>query len=234
MATATPPAAKPQQKDGRKRGRLASGLTWFTSILASLATIAAAVASLFAAHQTDRVNQLTVVVRQQQQQLRQVSKPGTSPGAAPSSKSSGGALPAGGVYLSAMQPTVDNADEFTGSQTMSASQYPSSVGFYCAGPQSGGQPDEAFNVAGHKLFTAVVGIPDSAEDSTNLDETVIFANQAGVQLIKPVIVSLGHPARVQLSIAAVTQLEVTCSGTNTANQQQDNGHLLVLGNGAVS
>jgi hypothetical protein len=27
---------------------------------------------------------------------------------------------------------------------------------------------------------------------------------------------------------------VTCSGTNTANQQQDNGHLLVLGNGAVS
>jgi hypothetical protein len=231
MATATP-AAKQQKPDSKKRRGLGGWLTSFSGILASLATIVAAVASLFAAHQTSRVNQLTVVVRQQQEQLQHGGQPAASP--APSSGATGGGAGPAGLYLSATQPTVDNGDEFTGSQTMSARQYPSSVGFYCEGPQGNGQPDEAFNVAGHKVFTAVVGIPDSAGDSTNLDETVIFANQAGVQLTKPVVVSLGHPADVQLAIGAVTQLEVTCTGTNTANQNQDNGHILVLGDGALS
>ena len=233
--------ASTQQKKAtpkKKRRGLARWLTSFSGILASIATIVAAGASVLAAHQTTRVNQLTIVVRQQQQQLdqaRQQAASGSgSSGSRGTSGSSGGALPSGGVYLSAMQPTVDNTDLSTGSQTMSAKAYPDSSTFECDGPQDNGQPDEAFDVAGHSLFKAEVGIPDNAADATSLDETVIFANQAGVQLIKPIVVSLGHPAAVTLNIAGVAQLEVSCTGTNTQNQQQENGNELTLGNAFVS
>jgi hypothetical protein len=219
----------------KKRGGLGGWLTSFSGILASVATIVAAIASLFAAHQTSKVNQLTIVVHQQQRQIAQAASHGsTAPSPAASSGSSGGAPPAGGVYLSATQPTVDNADLGTGSQTLSAKQYPDSVTFGCDCQQGNGQPDEAFDVAGHSLFTAMVGIPDDASDATSLNETVVFANQAGAQLIKPLTVSLGHPSKVQLDITNVTQLEVTCSGTNTSDQQPDNNNLLTLGDAAVS
>jgi hypothetical protein len=232
-------SATQQREEPKKRERRGLGgwLTSFSGILASLATIVAAVASLFAAHQTDRVNQLTIVVKQQQQQLHQArQQTGTSgsTGSSGASGASGGALPSGGTYLSAMQPTVTNSYVGTEAQAMSAKQYPDSVTLDCYGPQGNGQPDVAFNVAGHSLFKAVVGIPDNASDATSLDETVIFANQAGAQLIKPVIVSLGHPASVQLNISSVTQLEVTCTGTNTQNQQQENSNELTLGNAYVS
>jgi hypothetical protein len=210
----------------------------FSGILASLATIVAAGASVLAAHQTSRVDQLTIVVKQQQQQLKQAHKHGDSASGSPTtggrSGSSGGALPSGGVYLSATQPTVDNAYFSTGSQTMSAKAYADSFSFDCYGPQGNGQPDEAFDVAGHSIFKAQVGIPDNAANATSLDETVIFANQAGIQLTKPIVVSLGHPAAVTLAISGVTQLEVTCTGVNTQNQQQDNGNALTLGNAFVS
>lgn len=117
---------------------------------------------------------------------------------------------------------------------MSAKAYPDSSTIQCSGLQGNGEPDVAYDVAGHAVFKAEVGIPDNATDATNLDETVIFANQAGTQLIKPVVVSLGHPAAVQLNISAVTQLEVTCTGINTENQAQDNGNELTLGNAFVS
>jgi len=117
---------------------------------------------------------------------------------------------------------------------MSAKSYQDSVTLLCYGAYGNGAPDEAFDVAGYKLFTAVVGIPDDTSNATNLDETVIFANQAGVQLMAPVTVSLGHPASVHLNISSVTQLEVTCTGTNTADQQQDNGNELALGNALAS
>ncbi len=222
----------------KKRRGLAGWLTSFSGILASLATIAAAGASVLAAHQTSRVNQLTIVVKQQQQQLKQAHqqapsapRPSSTGG---TSGSIGGALPAGGLYLSAMQPTVDRADISTGSQTMSAKAYPDSSTFYCYGPLDNGQPDEAFDVAGHSAFKAEVGIPDNTSNATSLDETVIFANQAGVQLIKPIVVSLGHPAAVTLNIAGVTQLEVSCSGIDTQNQQQEDDNVLTLGNAFVS
>jgi hypothetical protein len=233
-------AATQQKKTAPKKKRrgLARWLTSFSGILASLATIVAAGASVLAAHQTSRVNQLTVVVRQQQQQLQQARQQSTSRSSSSNNEgtsgSSGGALPSGGVYLSAMQPTVDNANLSTGSQTMSAKAYSDSSTFYCYGPQGNGQPDEAFNVAGHSLFKTEVGIPDDAANATSLDETVIFADQAGTQLIKPIVVSLGHPAAVKLNIAGVDQLEVSCTGTNTQNQQQDNNNVLTLGNAFVS
>jgi hypothetical protein len=234
MAAVQQKKAKPKKK---RRG-LARWLTTFSGILASVATIVAAGASVLAVHQTSRVNQLTIVVRQQQHQLEQARQQATSGSGSSSTKdtsgSSGGALPSGGVYLSAMQPTVDNAEFNTGSQTMSAKAYPNSSTFYCDGPQGNGQPDEAFDVAGHSLFKTEVGIPDDAADATSLDETVIFANQAGVQLIKPIVVSLGHPAAVTLNIAGVAQLEVSCTGINTQNQQQEDTNVLTLGNAFVS
>jgi len=55
-----------------------------------------------------------------------------------------------------------------------------------------------------------------------------------VQLIKPIVVSLGHPAAVTLNIAGVTQLEVSCTGINTQNQQQEDNNVLTLGNAFVS
>jgi hypothetical protein len=202
-----------------------------------VATIVAAVASVIAAHQTSRVDQLTITVRQQRQQLQSSAAKAaarSTPGPSSSSGSSGGAAPAGGTYLSALQPTLDNSDLQTGTQTMSATAYPNSVTFGCDGPASSDQPDEAFDVAGHTLFRAVVGIPDNAQDATSLDETVTFANQGGTQLIKPVVVSLGNPAVVRLNISGVTQLEVTCSGTNSQTQQQDDDNELTLGNAYIS
>jgi len=222
----------------KKRRGIARWLTSFSGILASVSTIAAAGASVVAAHQTSRVNQLTIVIRQQNHQLKQARQhastgPGTSAPAG-TSGASGGALPAGGVYLSAKQPTIDNAYLGTGPQTISAQNYPDSITFSCYGQQGNGQPDVAFDVAGHSAFRALVGIPDNATDATSLDETVVFANQAGVQLIKPVIVSLGHPAVVHLDTSNVTQLEVTCTGVNTQNQQQENSNVVTLGNAFVS
>jgi hypothetical protein len=234
MAAVQQKKAKPKKK---RRG-LARWLTTFSGILASIATIVAAGASVLAVHQTTRVNQLTIVVRQQQHQLEQARQQATSGSGSSSTKgtsgSSGGALPSGSVYFSAMQPTVDNANLNTGSQTMSAKAYPNSSTFYCDGPQGNGQPDEAFDVAGHSLFKTEVGIPDDAANATSLDETVIFANQAGVQLIKPIVVSLGHPAAVTLNISGVAQLEVSCTGINTQNQQQEDTNVLTLGNALVS
>jgi hypothetical protein len=226
-------------RKARSKSRFRSWTTWFSGILASVATIAAAVASLFAAHQTSRVDQLTIIVNQQRQQLRASAASAAKAAAAArpnpaSSSSTGGATLTGGTYLSALQPTVDNADLGTGAQTMSATAYPNSITFGCEGPVNTDQPDEAFNVAGHTLFRAVVGIPDNTQDATSLNETVIFANQNGTQLMKPVVVSLGNPAVVQLNISGVTQLEMTCSGTDPQTQEQDDDNVVALGNAYIS
>lgn len=209
--------------------RFSSWLRSFSGILASVATIVAAAASLFAAHQTSRVTQLSVVVKQQRQQLRQFSPTGSR-----GSGSTGGAAPSTGTYLAALQATVDNAGLQHGSQIISAIAYPDSVTFACDGPFSTDEPDEAFNVAGHATFHAVIGIPDNASNATSLDETVSFANQNGAPLITPVVVSLGHPATVRIDISRVTQLTVTCTGTDPHTQQSDNGNELTLGNAYIS
>lgn len=219
-----------------RRGRLGAWFTSVSGVLASVATIVAALASVLAAHQTTRVNQLTIVVRQQQQQINQAqhaSKAQQASGSTIASGASGGASGQGSAYLSALEPTVDHGDFSTGSQIMSATPYPDSVTFWCL-PGSSGQPTEAFDVAGHSLFMAVVGIPDNTNDVTSVDETVTFADQAGTPLMNPVTVSLGHPATVRLNISAVTQLAVTCTGLNTQNQQSANGYDVTLGNAQIS
>jgi hypothetical protein len=228
-------AGSGRSRKRRSKSRFGSWLTSFSGILASVATIVAALASVVAAHQTSRVDQLTVVVKQQRQQLQaSAAKPAAARSAAVPSNSVGGAALTGGAYLSALQPTLDDASLQTGPQTMSSTAYQDSVTFDCDGPGGNDQPDEAFDVAGHTLFRAVVGIPDNAQDATNLNETITFANQSGTQLMKPVVVSLGNPAVVRLNISGVTQLEVICSGTNSETQAQDNGNQLTLGNANIS
>jgi hypothetical protein len=232
----TPSGQRPRK--GHSKSRLRSWITWLSGILASVATIVAAIASLFAAHQTSRVDQLTIIVNQQRQQLRASASAAKAAAAARSnatpSSSSGGAALSGGTYLSALQPTVNNADLGTGAQTMSATAYPNSITFGCDGTANTDQPDEAFDVAGRTSFSAVVGIPDNTQNATSLNETVTFANQSGTQLMKPVVVSLGSPASVQLNISGVTQLEMTCSGTDPQTQQQDDDNVVTLGNAYIS
>jgi hypothetical protein len=225
-------SAQPRKR--KRKSGFGKWITSFSGVLASLATIVAAIASLVAAHQTSRVDQLTITVKQQQEQLKAAAARPAANSASTPSGSSGGAVLTGGTYLSALQPTLDNADLQTGTQTMSATAYPDSITFYCDGTVNTNQPDEAFDVAGHSLFRAVVGIPDNAQDATSLNETVTFANQAGAQLTKPVVVSLGNPAVVRLNIAGVTQLEMTCSGVDPQTQQQDDDNVLTLGNAYIS
>jgi hypothetical protein len=218
----------------RSKSRFGSWVTSFSGILASVATIVAAVASVFAAHQTSRVDQLTITVRQQRQQLLASAAKSAPQSPTSPSNSSGGAVPVGETALSALQPTLDNGDLRTGAQTMSAKAYPNSVTFDCSGPFNTDQPDEAFDIAGHTSFRAVVGIPDNAQNATSLNETVTFANEDGTQLMKPVVVSLGKPAVVRLNVSGVTQLEVTCSGTDPQTQENEDGNQITLGNAYIS
>jgi hypothetical protein len=220
----------------KKRGRVGAWFTSVSGVLASVATIVAALASVLAAHQTTRVNQLTIVVRQQQQQIKQAQQASKTPqasGTTVASGATGGASGQGSSYLSALQPTVDHGALASGSQVMSATSYANSVTFWCL-PGSSGVPTEAFDVAGHSIFTAVVGIPDDTNNVTSVDETVSFADQAGTPLVNPVTVSLGHPATVRLNISDVTQLAVTCTGINTQTQDTANGSSVTLGNAQIS
>jgi hypothetical protein len=223
-----------QERKRKSKSRFSRWLRSFSGILASVATIVAALASVVAAHQTSRVNQLTITVRQQRQQLEAAGAQPAAHSSTTPSGSTGNAVLTGVTYLSALQPTVSDAQVQTGQQAMSARTYPNSIMFGCDGTLINGQPDVAYDVAGHTLFHAAVGIPDDAQDATNVNETVSFANQSGALLIKPVVVSLGKLATVQINISGVTQLEMTCTGTNTQSQQPDDDQELALGNAYVS
>jgi len=223
-----------QERKRKSKSRFGRWLTSFSGILASVATIVAALASVVAAHQTSRVNQLTITVRQQRQQLEAAGAEPAAHSSTTPSGSTGNEVLAGVSYLSALQPTLSGPQVQSGQQAMSARTYPNSIMFDCDGSIIGVQPDVAYDVAGHTVFHAVVGIPDNAQNATNVNETVSFANQSGALLIKPVVVSLGNPTTVQMNISGVTQLEMTCTGTNTQTQQPDNGEELALGNAYVS
>lgn len=219
------------------RARVAGSLKSFTGILASLATIAAAVAGIIASHQTTVVHQQSQVIVNLTLKNKQLQSASASAGAVPtpSTGAAGGTSLSPAGYLSALQPTVDQAEVQNGQQTMSAKSYPNSVTFQCDGPQGSENPaDEAWDIAGNTLFTAVVGIPDNATDATGLDETVIFASQNGTQLGKPVVISLGSPAQVSLNVSGVTQLQVTCTGVSEPGHQQEDGNQLTLGNAHIS
>jgi hypothetical protein len=202
--------------------RISSWLKSFSGIVSSLATIIAAVATLVAAHQTMRVQEQGRIIVHQQEQLQ-------------AARVSGGTTLPQEASLSALQPTIQNASLQDGPQIMSAKSYPKSVTFSCNGTFGQDGPDEAYDVAGHHLFTAVVGIPDNASNATDLAETVTFASENGTPLAKPVVVSLGSPATVEINISGVTQLQMTCTGQDENNQQlQENGNQLALGDAAIS
>jgi len=204
-----------QQAQQRQRPGVVGWLTSAGGVVAIVAVVVAAAALTVAVREAMRVSQLTTELRQQH---------GQAPGSM---------APQGSAYLSNLQATVDNADDQNAPQVISAKSYPNSVTFGCAGPY-GAQPDEAFDVVGYRLFTAVVGIPDDAIDATSLAETVVFASQAGARLGAPVTVSLGHPATVRLVIGGVTQLEITCTGVNAQTRQAEDTNDVTLGNALIS
>jgi hypothetical protein len=220
--------------------RFGAWLKSFTGILSSLAALVTAVATLVAAYQTSRVHAQSRTIAEQSRQLRQfTARPtpaggGSAPPASSASSVTGGSAPSQQGYLSALQPTVANAYLSTGPQTISSKAYQNSVTFSCNGTYGNDQPDAAYDVAGSQVFTALVGIPDNTTDVTGVTETVTFANQDGAQLAKPVVVSLGSPARVQLNVSNVTQLEVTCTGIDEHTRQPNSGHPVSLGNAAIS
>src|ERR1022692_457987 len=231
---------KPEAK-GSIGSRFAAWLKSFSGILSSLAALVTAAATIIAAYQTTKVHAQSRTIAQQTQQLRQIrSSPvptvtvtepagGGSPGG-----STGGATLNQKGYLSALQPTVSYGEPNPGPQTMSSKSYPNSITFSCDGAIDNDRPDVAYDIAGNHIFTAVVGIPDNTPNVTSIAETVVFANQNGVQLIKPVVVSLGSPANVQLNVSNVTQLEVTCTGIDVHTHQPDNDNPVTLGNAGVS
>ena len=204
-----------QQAQQRRRPAMVAWLTSAAGVVTIVAVAVAVAALVVAVHEAARASQLTTELRQQHGQA------------------AGSLAPRGSAYLSNLQATVDNADDQNAPQVMSAKSYPNSVTFGCAGPY-GAQPDEAFDVVGYRLFTAVIGIPDDAIDATSLSETVTFASQAGARLGAPVTVSLGHPVTVRLAIAGVTQLEITCTGVNAQTRQAEDTNDVTLGNALIS
>jgi hypothetical protein len=230
-------------KEGERKGLLGSArsaMTSFAGVMTALAAIATAIATLlglYVHHQAVQLQKIQVTVTQQQQQLKTLK--GTSaaqasptPTGSDPSTSGVGAPPGGTRYLSALNPTVNNGSVSTGQQVIAAQEYTSSLLFGCYGP-NGDQPDEAYDVAGSSTFTAVVGIPDDASDATNVIVSVTFTNEASQRVGQPVQVSLGHPVRVRLHIAGVTQLGVSCVARDARTGQGLGNIQVALGNAQV-
>ena len=72
----------PEPRKHKSKSRFGRLSPWFGGILASVATIVAALASVVAAHQTSRVNELTIIVKQQRQQLAAAGRPSAQAGPA--------------------------------------------------------------------------------------------------------------------------------------------------------
>ena len=218
-------------------GRFSAWLRSLSGIISSIAAIATAAAALFAAYQTTRVHEQSRTIAQQSHQLQQIqARPvptvTVTVTASAGSSQDGGALLTQKGFLSALQPTVGNPQ--SGPQTMSSDAYQNSVTFGCSGTGGNDQPDVAWDIAGSHKFTTTVGIPDNTPDVTGVAETVNFANQNGADLGKPVVVSLGSPAKVTLDVTGVTQLAATCTGVDIHTHQPNSGNPVTLGNAGVS
>ncbi len=224
-------------------GKASSWMTSFAGIvtaIAAIATSASAVLGLLFHRQAAQLQQARTTVSHQAQQIHNLTqsaarRPSAGASASPAGSSASGAAPAINVahYLSDLTPTVDNPGVDTGQQVIKANLYPKSIAFDCDGGY-GNQPDEAYDVAGSTLFTAVAGIPDNMPDATGAIATITFSNEAGQQVGKPVQVSLGHPVTVKLNIAGITQLGLTCDGRDARTSQAASGFQVALGNAGVS
>ncbi len=222
--------------------KMSSGMTSFAGIATAIATIMTSVSALlglYAHHQAAQLHQAHVTVSQQARQIHSLKAsvtqgPSDAASASPSPSRQSGAL-LGNVahYLSALQPTVNNAEVFAAQQVIAAVPYPKSIAFYCEGG-SGDQPDEAYDVAGSTTFIAEAGIPDNMQGATDVIATLTFSNESGQQIGSPIQISLGHPVDVKLSIGGVTQLGITCNGRDARTSQATTNFQISLGNAGVS
>jgi hypothetical protein len=216
-----------------------TSIAGIATALATIMTSATAVLGLVVTHQATQLRQAHAQVSQQARQLQQLtaskSQRSPAPAASQGAVSSSDTAPVANVahYLSDLTATVDHALLSTGQQVIAARPYTNSISFNCDGGD-GDQPDEAYDVAGSSVFTAVVGIPDNTQDVTDVIATVTFSNESGQRLGKPVQVSLGHPVKLRLNIANVTQLGLTCNGRDARTDRVAADFHVSLGDAGIS
>lgn len=222
--------------------RIAAAMTSLAGIATATATIMTSITAglgIVVHHQATQLQQAHQQVSQQAHQIQVLQSSQAAAHAAtstPHATSSPAPSPAlNGIthYLSSLTPTVDNQFVENGQEVIAAVPYPNSIAFGCNG-SDGGHPDEAYDIAGNSVFTAEVGIADNTNNVTGVIATVVFSNEAGQQLGKPVQVSLGHPKKVTLNIGGVTQLAMTCNGRDAQTSQAVDSFNVALGDAGVS
>jgi len=162
---------------------------------------------------------------------------GTSPGATDSASPGGAASPgatanavaAGGgglgaplADLSALSPVSQTNvyNQSTGPEQIGATTYEDSVRFTCDSSSGAASGNLVYDVAGYKFLTALIGIPSNASNGAGNAMTITFYRDgSATQLAAPITVSLDHPQPVHLDLQGSSQLEISCSGTNTTGQQ---------------
>lgn len=235
-----------EQTSGGRLSRIAAAMTSVAGIATAIATIMTSVTAALGVavhHQATQLQQAQQQVSQQAHQIQvlqssRATQRTATPAATPAPSATGSPAPASGLggvahYLSNLTPTVDNQSVQNGQKVIAAVPYPSSIAFYCNGSDNG-QPDEAYDVAGSTVFTAEVGLADNTDNVTGVIATVVFSNEAGQELGKPVQVSLGHPRKVTLNISGITQLGMACSGRDTQTDQAAYSFAVALGDAGIS
>lgn len=232
-----------EEKPGGPLGRIAAAMTSLAGIATAIATIMTSVTAglgVVVHHQATQLHQVHQQVSQQAHQIQNLeSSRAAAPGVTATPVVTSSPTPSpdlGGVahYLSNLSPTVDNPGVQNGQQVITAVPYPDSIAFHCNGTYGSGDPDEAYDIAGSTVFTAVIGVADDTSNVTGVIATVVFSNEAGQQLGQPVQVSLGHPRKVRLNVSGVTQLGMTCNGRDAQTSQTVDGFNVALGNAGVS
>ncbi len=215
-----------------------SSLNGIMSSIAGILAAAVAILGIFVHHQATQLTQAHNTVHKQAQQIKQLQQaaPVAASPTPTATTTTPGPVAVGSIahYLSGLTPTV-NLTSYDNSQVvMSGQSYPSSVEFGCWGSQNGDQPDEAFDVSPYSTFTAKIGLPDNEPNVTGAIATVVFTNQDGQQLGKPVSVALGQAKSVTLNISGVTQLGFTCTGRDEHTNQTLTSFQVALGNAGIS
>ncbi len=231
---------------GGRLSRIATAMTSVAGIATAIATIMASVTAVLGVAVHSQATQLQLAHQQVSQQAHQIqvlqssraTQPAAQPAATPqpsvtSSPGTGAGLNGVAHYFSNLTPTVDNQSVQNGQQVIAAVPYPNSIAFTCDGSYNG-QPAEAYDVAGSTVFTAEVGLADNTDNVTSVIATVVFSNEAGQELGKPVQVSLGHPKKVTLNINGLTQLGITCNGRNAQTGQPVYNFDVALGDAGIS
>jgi hypothetical protein len=148
---------------------------------------------------------------------------GASPGATANAVvAGGGGLGAPLADLSALSPVSQTNvnNQSTGPEQIGATTYEDSVRFTCDSWSGASSGNLVYDVAGYKFLTALIGIPSNASNGAGNAMTITFYRDgSATQLAAPITVSLDHPQPVHLDLQGSSQLEISCSGTNTTGQQ---------------